>query len=71
MKVKIDEDLPQQTADLFVTRGHDAKTVVQQGRQGQPDGIVWERVQREKRWLITGDKGSAIFEPIPQEGTLE
>jgi predicted nuclease of predicted toxin-antitoxin system len=65
LKAKIDEDLPRQLADLLVTRGHDAKTVVEQGWQGQPDGIVWQRVQNEGRWLFTADKGFGDLRTYP------
>lgn len=37
IRVKVDEDLPKQVADLFTERGHDAATVVRQGWQGLPD----------------------------------
>ena len=33
--------------------------MVRQGWQGLPDEILWERIQAEGRWLITGDKGFA------------
>ena len=65
MKIKIDEDLPGQTADLFATHGHDATTVVAQGWQGLADSVIWPRVQSEKRWLITGDKGFADLRTFP------
>jgi predicted nuclease of predicted toxin-antitoxin system len=58
-RIKVDEDLPQQIAELLTGRGIDATTVVGQGWQGLPDGILWKRVQAEGRWLITGDKGFA------------
>jgi predicted nuclease of predicted toxin-antitoxin system len=59
VRVKVDEDLPRQVADLFVAQGHDAVTVVMQGWQGFPDEELWPRVQQENRWLITADKGFA------------
>ncbi len=58
-RVKVDEDLPRQIADLMAARGHDAATVLGQGWQGAPDDELWPRVQRERRWLITADKGFA------------
>jgi Domain of unknown function (DUF5615) len=44
---------------LLTDRGNNATTVVEQGWQGLPDGILWERIQDDGRWLITGDKGFA------------
>jgi predicted nuclease of predicted toxin-antitoxin system len=55
--VKVDEDLPRQVADLCSGRGYNAVTVVMQGWQGLPDDELWPRVQQEKRWLVTADKG--------------
>ncbi len=57
--VKIDEDLPRQIADLVAARGYDAATVMGQGWQGAPDDELWPRIQNERRWLITADKGFA------------
>jgi predicted nuclease of predicted toxin-antitoxin system len=58
-RIKVDEDLPLQIAELFASHGNDATTVVAQGWQGVPDEILWGRIQAEGRWLITGDKGFA------------
>ena len=63
--VKVDEDLPRQIADLLSARGHDAVTVVGQGWQGAPDDVLWPRVQDERRWLITADKGFADLRRHP------
>jgi predicted nuclease of predicted toxin-antitoxin system len=63
--VKVDEDLPRQVADLFSGRGYDAVTVVMQGLQGLPDDELWPRVQQEKRWLVTADKGFADLRSHP------
>ena len=64
-RVKIDEDLPSQIAELFAARGYDARTVVGQGWQGLPDEILWRRIQPEGRWLVTGDKGFADLRSHP------
>ena len=58
-RFKIDEDLPSQVATTLIERGHDAKTVVEQGWQGFPDATIWQALQGEARWLVTGDKGFA------------
>lgn len=59
IRVKVDEDLPRQVAELFAACGHDAVTVVMQGWQGLADEALWPRVQQEERWLVTADKGFA------------
>jgi predicted nuclease of predicted toxin-antitoxin system len=63
--VKVDEDLPREVADLFDGQGYDAVTVVMQGWQGLPDEKLWPRVQQEKRWLVTADKGFADLRSHP------
>lgn len=64
-RVKIDEDLPRQLADLVAAEGYDAATVVGQGWQGAADDELWPRVQDEGRWLITADKGFADLRSHP------
>jgi len=65
VRVKIDEDLPHQTADLLAEKGYEAITVVGQGWQGLPDEELWSRLQAEGRWLITADKGFADLRAYP------
>jgi len=64
-RVKVDEDLPQQIAELLSARGYDARTVVGQGWRGASDDVLWHRIQAEGRWLITGDKGFADLRSHP------
>jgi predicted nuclease of predicted toxin-antitoxin system len=64
-RVKVDEDLPRQIADIMAAQGHDAATVVAQGWQGTHDDDLWPRVQSERRWLITADKGFADLRRHP------
>jgi len=52
----VDENLPEQIAELFNAHGHDALTVGNQGWQGMADDELWRRIQGEGRWLITADK---------------
>ena len=58
-RFKIDENLPRQLAGMFIARGYDAATVMEQGWLGASDEVLWSRIQLEGRWLITGDKGFA------------
>jgi uncharacterized protein DUF5615 len=55
-KLKVDENLPEELADLFVGCGHDAVTVADQGWRGMPDPDLWQGIQDENRWLVTADK---------------
>jgi predicted nuclease of predicted toxin-antitoxin system len=59
VRVKVDEDLPRQIAEELKARGHDAATVQEQGWQGTPNDVLWQRVQDERRFLMTADKGVA------------
>jgi predicted nuclease of predicted toxin-antitoxin system len=66
IRIKVDEALPRQVAELFSACGHDAVTVVMQGWQGLADEALWLRVQQEERWLITADKGFADLRVYPR-----
>lgn len=65
VRIKVDEDLPLQIADLFSGRGHEASTVFGQGWRGLSDKELWPRVQAEGRWLVTADKGFADLRAFP------
>ena len=54
--LKVDENLPDEIADLFVRHGHDAVTVADQGWRGMADRDLWQGIQDEGRWLVTADK---------------
>lgn len=64
-RLKVDEDLPCEIADLLSAHGHDAATVAAQGWTGMADIILWPRVQNERRWLVTADKGFADLRRFP------
>ena len=59
MRVKVDEDLPGAAVEMLRKRGHAAVAVVEHGMGGWKDPLVWEAVQSEHRYLVTGDKGFA------------
>ena len=65
MRVKIDEDLPRQIAELFAQHDYEAATVVEQGWQGLSDEQLWPQVQQEGRLLVTADKGFADLRTYP------
>ena len=73
ISVKVDEDLPQEVASPFTEYGYDATTVLRQGWQGIRDNDLWIRVQQEKPWLITANKGFAdlrFYPPGTQAGVV-
>jgi predicted nuclease of predicted toxin-antitoxin system len=55
MKIKLDENLPHALVKLLNTLGHEVDSVPQEGLTGQPDDIIWQTTQQEKRFLITQD----------------
>jgi len=55
MKFKIDENLHSEAADLLRQRGHDARTVHEQGLRGSADAAVAGVCKQEARALVTLD----------------
>lgn len=55
-RFKVDENLPDDVAELLNGRGYDALTVVDQGWKGLPDDHLWHRIRQEDRWIVTADK---------------
>ena len=58
-RVKVDEDLPREIAYMIRSAGHDACTVVEQKMTGSTDVHLMRVVRKERRCLITADKGFA------------
>ena len=72
-RLKVDENLPREIAQLMQAHGHDAVTVLDQGWRGLPDDELWERIQTERRWLVTADKEFAdlrIYPPGTHVGVI-
>ena len=55
MRIKLDENLPSSLVGILAGFGHEADTVQDEGVNGKSDEIVWERAQRDSRFLITQD----------------
>lgn len=55
MRFKLDENLPDEAAELLRAVGHDAVTVGDQGMSGTDDSDVASVVRREHRALLTLD----------------
>lgn len=67
MKVKVDENLPHEVADLFRQAGHDAATVDEEGLGGKSDAVVASFVKREERLLVTLDLDFSDIRAYPPE----
>jgi predicted nuclease of predicted toxin-antitoxin system len=57
MKICVDENIPLITVVELRNLGHDVPDIRGTDDQGIPDDLLWEKVQKEKRLLITTDKG--------------
>lgn len=55
MKFKIDENLPQEFAELLCEATHDAESVFDERLVGEPDSTIIEVCKIEERCLITLD----------------
>jgi predicted nuclease of predicted toxin-antitoxin system len=73
VRLKVDENLPSEIADLLKGCGYDAVTVRDQGWSGTADPDLWQWVQSEGRLLITADKDFAdarVFRPGTHAGVI-
>jgi predicted nuclease of predicted toxin-antitoxin system len=71
MRLKLDENLGQQSAQLLRRRGHEVATVHDQGLQSAADADLLEECRRERRGLVTLDLDFAnplLFRPSQFEG---
>ncbi|MEW5818139.1 MAG: DUF5615 family PIN-like protein [Spirochaetota bacterium] len=65
LKIKIDEDLPKGVAEAVRGVVPDTLTVIDERLSGILDPALWATVQREQRFLITGDKAFANIKRYP------
>lgn len=59
MKIKIDEDLPKAVSEMVRRQIQDTTTVVGEMLSGTLEPDLWKIIQKEERFLITGDKAFA------------
>jgi predicted nuclease of predicted toxin-antitoxin system len=55
VKFKLDENIGHSGADLLRASGHDVSTVREQGLEGAPDTLLFDKCADERRALITLD----------------
>lgn len=65
MRFKIDENLPNLVANILQESGHDALTIHDQKMAGSPDFSIADKVQEERRTLITCDLDFADIRRYP------
>ena len=57
MRLKLDENLPDEAREAAVALGHDVDTVVEEELGGASDPDVLAAARREDRFLVTLDRG--------------
>jgi predicted nuclease of predicted toxin-antitoxin system len=70
MKIAVDENIPLRTVQALKDRGHDVSDIRGTADQDMDDDMLWNRVQREERLLITTDKGFAQHRATQHYGIL-
>jgi len=70
MKICVDENIPNVTAQELRVLGHDVLDIRGTADQGMDDDAPWARVQTEKRLLITTDKGFVLHRDESHWGIL-
>lgn len=66
----VDENIPLISVAWLEDSGHDVLDIRGTTEQGLTDELLWEKVQREKRLLISTDKGFAARRAEPHYGIL-
>ena len=67
MKFLADENFPKPISEHLQRLGHDVKTVQRKQLQSTADITISQFAIREKRVLLTYDKGFLAFEKFPKE----
>jgi predicted nuclease of predicted toxin-antitoxin system len=70
MKIFVDENIPLITVNELRSMGFDVKDIRGTCEQGITDEELWQRAQKEKRLLITTDKGFSRHRNAVHHGIL-
>ena len=70
MKIFVDEHIPVMTVRALAFMGHEIRDIRGTPDEGIQDDALWEMVQREKRLLITTDKGFTQYRTSAHYGIL-
>src|SRR5574338_973702 len=65
LKAKIDENIPLRVGQPLAQHGHDVSTVRDEGLSGAPDRAVFDAIVRERRMLVTLDRGFGDIRAYP------
>jgi predicted nuclease of predicted toxin-antitoxin system len=70
MKIFVDENIPLITVEELRSKGFDVTDIRGTPDQGMIDELLWEKAQKERRLLITTDKGFTIYRHETHYGIL-
>ncbi len=70
MKICVDENIPLATVSELKNLQHDVLDIRKTSDQGMSDDLLWELVIRERRMLITTDKGFVQHRGEAHHGVL-
>jgi predicted nuclease of predicted toxin-antitoxin system len=70
MKVFMDENIPSRTVEELRGLGHDVLDIRGTADQGMEDDVLWARLMKERRVMITTDKGFAQHRHEAYHGIL-
>ena len=70
MNIFVDENIPLMTVQVLREEGHDVLDIRGTPDEGMEDETLWNMIQREKRLLITTDKGFTQYRNASHNGIL-
>ena len=70
MNIFVDENIPRMTVQALIDEGHNVKDIRGTSSEGMEDEEIWNIVTKEKRLLITTDKGFSHYRSKNQPGIL-
>ncbi len=70
MRILVDENIPTLCVEHLRGAGHEVADIRGTAEEGVPDAKLWKKAQKEKRLLITTDKGFARNRHEKHDGIL-
>jgi len=70
MNIFVDEHIPLMTVQALREMGHEIRDIRGTPDEGMTDDALWGMAQREKRLLISTDKGFAQYRAASHHGVL-
>jgi predicted nuclease of predicted toxin-antitoxin system len=70
MRILVDENIPLVSVNELRRMGHDISDIRGTNDEGMPDELLWKKACREKRLLITTDKGFSQHRGEKHSGVL-